>query len=258
MSMNPARSFASASPPATVAELVDLLRRAGARNAGCGARCISIARRSVGRARSCCTPRPALHSLRLRAEGSTVMIPDVRRDHHRLRRRRSRDGVSPRGSGTARRCWSRRAHALPRDGSTLDFAKVVHEAANSRARSLARRRRHAASCPRSTSIVGGKTKWYGAALLRFGDHEFEADREHQCLAGRSATTEIAPYYDEAERLLGVRTLRLRARSRAHSRARCSRARAAGAPSPCRWGCTPRSATIDSKPATSTASHRSRT
>ena len=53
--------------------------------------------------------------------------------------------------------------------------------------------------------VGGKTKWYGAALLRYGRHEFEADRAHQCLAWPFGYDELAPYYDEAEKLLGVRT-----------------------------------------------------
>ena len=30
--------------------------------------------------------------------------------------------------------------------------------------------------------LGGKTKWYGAALLRFSANEFEADPDFQCLA----------------------------------------------------------------------------
>ena len=51
--------------------------------------------------------------------------------------------------------------------------------------------------------VGGKTKWYGAALLRFSAHEFEADPEHQCLAWPFGLEELAPWYDEAERLLHV-------------------------------------------------------
>jgi choline dehydrogenase-like flavoprotein len=53
--------------------------------------------------------------------------------------------------------------------------------------------------------LGGKTKWYGAALLRYGRHEFEADDAHQCLAWPFGYDELAPYYDEAEQLLGVRT-----------------------------------------------------
>jgi choline dehydrogenase-like flavoprotein len=51
--------------------------------------------------------------------------------------------------------------------------------------------------------LGGKTKWYGAALLRFAPHEFEADPAHQCRAWPISYEELAPYYDEAEQLLGV-------------------------------------------------------
>ena len=56
---------------------------------------------------------------------------------------------------------------LPTDGSTLDIRRVVHEGAflsrepwtDGRGRGLA---------PEEHFNVGGKTKWYGAALLRFG------------------------------------------------------------------------------------------
>ena len=51
--------------------------------------------------------------------------------------------------------------------------------------------------------LGGKTKWYGAALLRFARHEFEADEDHQCLAWPFGYDVLAPYYDEAESLLNV-------------------------------------------------------
>ena len=53
--------------------------------------------------------------------------------------------------------------------------------------------------------VGGKTKWYGAALLRYGRHEFDADPAHQCLAWPIGYEELRPYYEEAEALLGIRT-----------------------------------------------------
>jgi len=33
--------------------------------------------------------------------------------------------------------------------------------------------------PGEFNNVGGKTKWYGAALLRFSPHEFEADTEQK-------------------------------------------------------------------------------
>ena len=51
--------------------------------------------------------------------------------------------------------------------------------------------------------VGGKTKWYGAALLRFDPHEFAADHDHQCPSWPFGYAELAPYYDQAEALLHV-------------------------------------------------------
>lgn len=53
--------------------------------------------------------------------------------------------------------------------------------------------------------VGGKTKWYGAALLRFAEHEFRADPLHQCLGWPFGLAELQPYYAEAEELLHVTT-----------------------------------------------------
>ena len=93
---------------------------------------------------------------------------------------------------------------LPKDGSTLDVDTV------------ARRklfvdddpwldRMGKVIVPQERSNLGGKTKWYGAALLRFAPHEFDADPAHQCLPWPIGYEDLAPYYDEAERLLGVRT-----------------------------------------------------
>lgn len=53
--------------------------------------------------------------------------------------------------------------------------------------------------------VGGKTKWYGAALLRFAEHEFRSDPLHQCLGWPFGLAELQPYYAEAEELLHVTT-----------------------------------------------------
>jgi Choline dehydrogenase and related flavoproteins len=53
--------------------------------------------------------------------------------------------------------------------------------------------------------VGGKTKWYGAALLRFSEHEFRPDPLHQCLGWPFGLAELQPYYAEAEQLLHVGT-----------------------------------------------------
>jgi choline dehydrogenase-like flavoprotein len=94
--------------------------------------------------------------------------------------------------------------ALPRDASTLDFAKVVHES-SFKSKEVWRDGAGRSFAPEEHFNLGGKTKWYGAALLRFGRHEFAADEGHRCLAWPFGYDEIAPYYDEAEQLLGVRT-----------------------------------------------------
>lgn len=93
--------------------------------------------------------------------------------------------------------------ALPRDGSTLDADKVLR-----RGMFLSDEPwvdRHGATfMPEEHFNLGGKTKWYGAALLRFAAHEFGADADHACLAWPFPYEELAPFYDEAEKLLGVR------------------------------------------------------
>ena len=88
--------------------------------------------------------------------------------------------------------------------------------------------------------VGGKTKWYGAALLRFSAHEFEADPEHQCLAWPFGLDEIAPYYDEAERLLHVNRFANEPRAPGADRQDRARTARAGAPTRCRSASSPRS------------------
>lgn len=95
--------------------------------------------------------------------------------------------------------------ALPRDSSTLDFDKVVHQGAF-KSQERWRDGRGVQFAPEEHFNVGGKTKWYGAALLRYGRHEFESEASHQCRAWPFGYDELAPYYDEAERLLQVRTL----------------------------------------------------
>ncbi len=94
---------------------------------------------------------------------------------------------------------------LPRDGSTLDFNRVVHRGEfkshepwvdNAGRRFI----------PEEYFNLGGKTKWYGAALLRYGVHEFAAEAEYSCLEWPFGYGEMLPYYMEAERLLGVRTI----------------------------------------------------
>ena len=92
---------------------------------------------------------------------------------------------------------------LPRDGSTLDIERVVH-----RGEFLSREpwqdRAGKRVVPEEHFNVGGKTKWYGAALLRFSMAEFGSDPEHGCPAWPFPREELDSYYETAERLLGVR------------------------------------------------------
>jgi len=91
---------------------------------------------------------------------------------------------------------------LPRDRSTIDVTEVFREGrfknhepwVDSRGKVFV---------PGEFYNIGGKTKWYGAALLRFSPHEFEPDEAHQCLGWPIAYGDLAPWYDEAERLLGL-------------------------------------------------------
>jgi choline dehydrogenase-like flavoprotein len=92
---------------------------------------------------------------------------------------------------------------LPTDGSTLDIGRVVHRGEFlSREPWLDPRGRRIV--PEEHFNVGGKTKWYGAALLRFAEREFAPDPAHGCRGWPLGLRDLAPYYDEAERLLGVR------------------------------------------------------
>nr|WP_294551858.1 GMC family oxidoreductase [uncultured Rhodopila sp.] len=94
---------------------------------------------------------------------------------------------------------------LPKDGSTLDFNRVVHEGAF-KSREQWRDRQGRVFCPEEYFNVGGKTKWYGAALLRYGRQEFSAEAAFQCAGWPITYDELLPYYEEAERALGVRDL----------------------------------------------------
>ena len=93
---------------------------------------------------------------------------------------------------------------LPADGSTLDVQRVVH-AGEFLSREAWLDGRGGALVPEEHFNVGGKTKWYGAALLRFASHEFAADEAHGCRGWPIGLATLEPYYTEAEQLLGVRT-----------------------------------------------------
>jgi choline dehydrogenase-like flavoprotein len=93
---------------------------------------------------------------------------------------------------------------LPRDGSTLDNQQVV-----TLGKFLSKEPwidgRGRAICPEEHFNVGGKTKWYGAAVLRYSPSEFEPDAAYAARGWPIDYADLAPYYDEAERLLGART-----------------------------------------------------
>lgn len=92
---------------------------------------------------------------------------------------------------------------LPRDGTTLDARIVLkegrftnHEPWQDGHGSVIR--------PAEFYNLGGKTKWYGAALVRFDETEFAADPARQYLPWPISLADLTPYYDLAETLLGVR------------------------------------------------------
>ncbi len=91
---------------------------------------------------------------------------------------------------------------LPKDGSTLDINCVVH-----RGQYLSREpwmgRLGERLMPEEHFNLGGKTKWYGAALIRFSPREFEPDESYGARGWPIPHAEMQPYYEQAERLLGV-------------------------------------------------------
>ncbi len=92
---------------------------------------------------------------------------------------------------------------LPRDARTLDVQQVVHEGRFKSAETWldGRGKRFA---PEEYFNLGGKTKWYGAALLRYDAREFLSDAEHQCPAWPIQDQDLTAYYAQAEQMLGVR------------------------------------------------------
>lgn len=96
-----------------------------------------------------------------------------------------------------------KGEALPDDGSTLDVERVVKSGAFL-AREAWRDGRGVTFRPEEHFNLGGKTRWYGAALLRYAPEEFEADASIGAPAWPLHASDLAPYYAEAERLLGVR------------------------------------------------------
>ncbi len=93
---------------------------------------------------------------------------------------------------------------LPRDGSTLDVKTVFAEGRYKNQLEWSDGKGDTV-VPGEFYNIGGKTKWYGAALLRMAPHEFEADEDFHCRGWPIAYSELEPYYSQAERLLHVNT-----------------------------------------------------
>ncbi|MGH6737044.1 MAG: GMC oxidoreductase [Methyloceanibacter sp.] len=91
---------------------------------------------------------------------------------------------------------------LPRDASTLDVRQVFVDGVF---------KNHVVwldgkgdqFVPGEFYNVGGKTKWYGAALFRFRPVEFEAEQDYGLLGWPFGYDELKPYYDEATDLLKI-------------------------------------------------------
>jgi choline dehydrogenase-like flavoprotein len=92
---------------------------------------------------------------------------------------------------------------LPTDGSTLD-ADVVLRQGRYRNHEPWIDRNGRPFVPSEFYNLGGKTKWYGAALLRFSPQEFMAEPADQYRGWPFGYDDLAPYYDQAETLLRVR------------------------------------------------------
>jgi choline dehydrogenase-like flavoprotein len=93
---------------------------------------------------------------------------------------------------------------LPMDGSTLDDGIVVGSG-HFLSREGWRDGKGRCICPEEHFNIGGKTKWYGAAVLRYSAEEFAADPSYAVPGWPITLEELSPYYEEAEALLGVRT-----------------------------------------------------
>jgi len=94
---------------------------------------------------------------------------------------------------------------LPKDGSTLDVQTVIHAGAF-KSREVWRDRHGRTLEPEEHFNLGGKTKWYGAALARFDASEFAAVPERGYLGWPLERSDLDPHYAEIERLLGVREI----------------------------------------------------
>ena len=91
---------------------------------------------------------------------------------------------------------------LPTDGTTLDTERVVR-GGEFLSREAWRDAAGHPLTPEEHFNIGGKTKWYGAALARFAAAEFREDGAHGCRGWPISLSDLEPYYEEAERTLKV-------------------------------------------------------
>lgn len=96
-----------------------------------------------------------------------------------------------------------RGSVLPKDGSTLAVDTVLR-AGKFRHPEAWQDTRGQAFQPTEFNNFGGKTKWYGAALLRFAPHEFSAEPGFAPQGLPLRYEELEPFYAQAEQLLEVR------------------------------------------------------
>jgi choline dehydrogenase-like flavoprotein len=93
---------------------------------------------------------------------------------------------------------------LPKDGSTQDYQKVITDGIFKSIEPWLNKQNQL-FVPEEYFNLGGKTKWYGAALLRIDRTEFAADADFECMGWPITYDDLVPSYDEIEHLLGVRT-----------------------------------------------------
>ncbi len=96
-----------------------------------------------------------------------------------------------------------KGHRLPLDASTLSTAIVFKEGRFSNKTEWQDGHGKPFLPNGEHYNLGGKTKWYGAALLRFIAREFEPDPAFLCLGWPFGLSELEAHYADAERMLHV-------------------------------------------------------
>src|SRR5580693_699446 len=81
---------------------------------------------------------------------------------------------------------------LPADGSTLDDIQVVMHG-RFLSKEPWRDGRGRAICPEEHFNLGGKTRWYGAAVLRYSAQEFLDDGGYAARGWPITQADLAPY-----------------------------------------------------------------